>query len=103
MFSGAFVCGVASAIMLFSGRKAADRVAAAAAELTVVFGLIGLLTGPLWGRKAWGVWWQQDVFRYRYMAGDQRALSDDARRGLAIFRGKGRVEDATPLASRLPS
>ena len=35
--------------------------AVAAAELVVVFGLIGLITGPLWGRKAWGVWWQWDA------------------------------------------
>ena len=27
----------------------------------MVFGLIGLITGPLWARKAWGVWWQWDV------------------------------------------
>jgi heme exporter protein C len=61
MFSSAFVCGIGSAILLFSGRKSADRVAVAAAELTVLFGSIGLLTGPLWGRKAWGVWWQWDA------------------------------------------
>jgi heme exporter protein C len=61
MFSSAFVCGIGSAILLWSGSKAADRVAAAAAELTVVFGSIGLVTGPLWGRKAWGVWWQWDA------------------------------------------
>jgi heme exporter protein C len=61
MFTSAFVCGIASAIMLFSGRNAADRGAVAAAELTVLFGTIGLLTGPLWGRKAWGVWWQWDA------------------------------------------
>ena len=23
--------------------------------------LIGLVSGPLWGRKAWGVWWQWDA------------------------------------------
>ena len=61
MFSAAFVCGIAGAIFLFSGRPAADRATVAAAELAVVFGLIGLLTGPLWGRKAWGVWWQWDA------------------------------------------
>jgi heme exporter protein C len=61
MFSSAFVCGIGSAILMFSGSKAADRVAAAAAELTVVFGSIGLVTGPLWGRKAWGVWWKWDA------------------------------------------
>ena len=27
----------------------------------MVFGLIGLITGPLWARKAWGVWWEWDV------------------------------------------
>ena len=32
-----------------------------AAELTVLFGLIGLVTGPLWARRAWGVWWQWDA------------------------------------------
>ena len=43
------------------GRRAADRLAVAAAELTVLFGLIVLITGPLWARKAWGVWWQWDA------------------------------------------
>jgi heme exporter protein C len=61
MFSAAGVCGIASAVFLFTGRKNADRVAASAAELAVVFGLMGLITGPLWGRKAWGVWWQWDA------------------------------------------
>lgn len=61
MFLGAFVCGVASALYLFRGTAAADRLANAAAELTVVFGLIVLVTGPLWARKAWGVWWQWDA------------------------------------------
>jgi heme exporter protein C len=61
MFTSAFVCGIASAIMVFTGRKGADRVAVAAAELAVLFGLIGLISGPLWGRKAWGVWWQWDA------------------------------------------
>ena len=42
MFTSAFVCGIASAIMVFTGRKGADRVAVAAAELAVLFGLIGL-------------------------------------------------------------
>src|SRR3954465_7957632 len=61
MFSAAFVCGIAGALFLFTGRPAADRATVAAAELAVVFGIIGLLTGPLWGRKAWGVWWQWDA------------------------------------------
>lgn len=61
MFLSAFVCGIASAIFLFGRNPRADRVAAAAAELTVLFGLLVLVTGPLWARKAWGVWWQWDA------------------------------------------
>ena len=61
MFTAAFVCGIAGAVYLFTTRASADRVTVAAAELAVVFGIIGLITGPLWGRKAWGVWWQWDA------------------------------------------
>jgi heme exporter protein C len=60
MFLAAFLSGGAGAVYLFKGRPAADRLGLAAAELTVLFGLIVLVTGPLWARKAWGVWWQWD-------------------------------------------
>ena len=53
----AIVCGVASAAYLWRRRPGADHVALAAAELAVVLGAITLLTGPLWARKAWGIWW----------------------------------------------
>jgi heme exporter protein C len=61
MFSAAFICGIASVFVIFGGRQDADRLAVSAAELAVVFGAIGLITGPLWARKAWGVWWQWDA------------------------------------------
>jgi heme exporter protein C len=61
MFVSAFVCGIASAIYLFRKSAKADRLALAAGELVVTFGLIVMTTGPLWGRKAWGVWWQWDA------------------------------------------
>ncbi len=61
MYSALFVCGIASAAYLFKGNARADRVAVSAGELAAVFGLMGLITGPLWGRKAWGVWWQWDA------------------------------------------
>jgi heme exporter protein C len=61
MFGSAFVCGIASAIFLANRSSRADAVALSAAELVVVFGLIVLVTGPLWARKAWGVWWQWDA------------------------------------------
>jgi heme exporter protein C len=53
----AIVCGAASALYLWRRRPLADHVAVAAAELVVVFGAIALVTGPIWARKAWGVWW----------------------------------------------
>jgi heme exporter protein C len=55
------ICGVASLVYLFAGSKIADWYAVASAELVVVFGLFGLFSGSLWGRKAWGVWWQWDA------------------------------------------
>ena len=61
MFLSAFVAGIASAVFLFGRKPAADRVALSAAELTIVFGLVVLVSGPLWARKAWGVWWQWDA------------------------------------------
>ena len=61
MYAGIAICGVASVVYLFKSRPAADRLAVSAAELIVLFGAIGLVTGPLWGRKAWGVWWQWDA------------------------------------------
>ena len=61
MFLAVFICGFSSAIYLFKGTASADRLAAASAELAVLFGLMGLMTGPLWAIKAWGVWWQWDA------------------------------------------
>src|SRR5262245_15901604 len=53
--------GVTSAIYLFKGQAWADRWSIAAAEQVVLFGTMTLVTGPLWGRKAWGVYWDWDV------------------------------------------
>ena len=39
----------------------ADAVAIAAAEVTVVYSSLSLLTGMLWGRAAWGIWWTWDA------------------------------------------
>ncbi len=58
---GAFTCGISSAVYLFKNSEKADQYAVAAAELTVLFGLCMIVSGPLWARKSWGVWWQWDV------------------------------------------
>lgn len=61
MFAAAFASGIGSAMFLFGKSPTADRLAVAGAELTSIIGLIVLVTGPLWARKAWGVWWQWDA------------------------------------------
>lgn len=57
----AIVSGVYSGMFLFGRKPSSDWKALAAAELTFVFGALTLLTGPLWARKAWGVWWVWDA------------------------------------------
>lgn len=38
-----------------------DAISLAAAELGIVFTTAVLLTGPLWGKIAWGAWWVWDM------------------------------------------
>jgi len=61
MFLSTFVAAAGSLSYLFKGAERGDRLAHAAGELGVLFGACVLVTGPLWGRKAWGVWWQWDA------------------------------------------
>ena len=54
------ICGIHSFRFLFLKRHSADAWALSAAELGLLFGALTLVTGPLWARKAWGVWWVWD-------------------------------------------
>ena len=55
------ICGIASVRFLASGDPRHDRAAWAAAEMAVLFGVVTLVTGPLWARRAWGTWWVWDA------------------------------------------
>jgi heme exporter protein C len=55
--AGLTVCGVASLWYLFKSSELADKIAVASAEVVVIFTLFGLVSGSLWARKAWGIWW----------------------------------------------
>jgi len=46
---------------LITRKNGWDRVSDAAVELAVLSGILVLVTGPLWGRKAWGVYWVWDA------------------------------------------
>ncbi len=57
-YLGFGVCCVGSLGYLWSRKGRWDALALAGAEIGLVFGLIVLITGPLWARPAWGVWWK---------------------------------------------
>jgi heme exporter protein C len=61
MLLSAIFCGAISGIYLIRRRAVYDWIAYAAAELTVLYGAMAMVTGPLWARKAWGVWWVWDA------------------------------------------
>src|SRR5207302_609009 len=52
---------VASIVYLIKRSAKADAVAVTTAEVGVVFCTIVLITGPLWARPVWGIWWTWDV------------------------------------------
>ncbi|MBN2574987.1 MAG: cytochrome c biogenesis protein CcsA [Deltaproteobacteria bacterium] len=57
----ALVSAGGSLAYLFRGSERGDRVALAAAELGVLFGLCVLVSGPLWAKAAWGAYWQWEA------------------------------------------
>jgi len=59
-FLGFFLVAGASAVHLWNGSRPADRLAQASAEIGVLFCTLVLVTGPLWARPIWGVWWTWD-------------------------------------------
>jgi heme exporter protein C len=59
-YAGFVTVAVASAVYLARRSAAADRLAIAAAEVGVLFCTLVLVTGPIWARPIWGVWWTWD-------------------------------------------
>lgn len=56
-YVGFIIAFVASITYLITGRRGADVVARAGAEVGVVFCFMVVMSGPLWARKAWGAYW----------------------------------------------
>src|ERR1700744_4971757 len=56
-FTMFFINFLASLVYLWKRSALADALAAASAEVGVVFCSVVLITGPIWARYAWGVWW----------------------------------------------
>lgn len=55
--------GLGSVLWLWSRTRSLfwDRLAVAGAEVGVVFTALTLVTGSIWGRPTWGVWWAWDA------------------------------------------
>jgi heme exporter protein C len=51
----------ASVFYLFKRNPQADIVALVSAEVGVVFCTVVLVTGPIWARPVWGIWWTWDL------------------------------------------
>jgi heme exporter protein C len=58
---GVAVCALFSALYLWKRHRRHDLIAHAGAELGVLFCTIVLISGPLWARPVWGVWWTGEV------------------------------------------
>jgi heme exporter protein C len=52
---------VASIVYLIRRSTRADALALVSAEVGVVFCTVVLVTGPLWARPVWGIWWTWDM------------------------------------------
>lgn len=55
------ICGIYSLLYIKKRDSKYDDVALATGELSVMFGAIVLITGSIWGRAEWGVWWTWDA------------------------------------------
>jgi heme exporter protein C len=56
-----FINFVASIWYLFTRTSKADAMAVTTAEVGVVFWSVVIITGPLWARPVWGIWWTWDA------------------------------------------
>ena len=61
LFISVFVCGISAVRYLRTRDGKHMDVADAAGALAVLFGAAMLLTGSIWGKAAWGKWWQWDA------------------------------------------
>jgi heme exporter protein C len=60
-FSAFFIVFVANIAFLATHRDQWDWLAVSAAEVGIVACTLGLITGPLWAKPVWGVWWTWDA------------------------------------------
>jgi heme exporter protein C len=60
MYLSGLACLIGSAAYLLRPTAKSDAWARAGAECAVFFGLVVMTSGPIWAKKAWGVYWTWD-------------------------------------------
>ncbi len=60
-FTGFFAAMVASLIYLGTSKLKYDAFAGGVTEVALVFATANLLSGMIWARYAWGIWWTWDA------------------------------------------
>jgi heme exporter protein C len=60
-FIGFFVALVQSALFLKTSDLKYDALAASVNEVSLVFACVNLVTGSIWARIIWGIWWTWDA------------------------------------------
>lgn len=97
LFLSVFVCGFASVVFLKKRDGKWDDIAIAGAELAVMFGIVVLITGSIWAKVSWDVWWKWEkrltmslllwlvLVAYVIVRRFAGASSDRLAAGLAVF------------------
>ena len=60
-FIAFFIVFVSGVLYLWKKDFKYDRIASSAAEIGVIFTTIVLITGPIWAKPIWGIWWSWDA------------------------------------------
>jgi len=60
-FLAFFVTFIFSILYLWQRKIKIDAIADASAEVGVIFTTLVLITGPIWAKPVWGIWWTWDA------------------------------------------
>lgn len=60
-FMAFFVTFIFSILYLWKRELKWDAIACASAEVGVIFTTLTLITGPIWAKPTWGIWWTWDA------------------------------------------
>src|SRR5216684_3890937 len=60
-FTAFFICFIANLQYVFRRQPRWDWLAVASAEVGLAFTTVVLVTGPIWAKPVWGIWWTWDA------------------------------------------